>query len=491
LVPFTLLYSTQLTGQGQVVIQSTGTNASTNAFEVWNAIPSQMMIVRDDGNVGIGTPTPNFPLEVNGPISTTAVGFVFPDGTIQTTAAKPTPFSFVLTVAQSGGDYTTITAAINACISVPGPYLIRVMPGTYNENVTLLRGIYLKGAGKDVTIIQGSVSCNMGCTIDGFNIQGGIDCGGFSPTIINNAITNSASIGNSSTDGIIIMRTLPTSKPHPRIFNNDISGCAGNGIYCNLSFMAWISGNRIEYNNMHGILCDGSNPLITNNIIQENLLGGIKCYGTNPYKEDMTISNNKIISNNQFGISLSPNNTVPNSKHFKITINANTISNNGYTSGGSGIIIFENVEPKIIANDIFENEFGITINLDAFPSIIGNNINYNYEAGIDCYSSGGTNGTVFKPVIIDGNHIHSNCHAGAVSPAGIRVNNCSPIITHNDVVNNDDSNQPPTLPDIDYSSCSSSICPMISLNTYDIIFRGPTSAKGRYNVTSTGGAIAP
>ena len=48
------------------------------------------------------------------------------------------------------------------------------------------------------------------------------------------------------------------------------------------------------------------------------------------------------------------------------------------------------------------------------------------------------------------------------------------------------------LPDIDYTTCAASF-PVKNSNTYDIILRSaaPGSARGIYNSTSQGAAIAP
>lgn len=54
-----------------------------NGIDGWQ----KRVVIDNDGNMGIGTETPQSPLEVNGMIHSTASGFRFPDGTIQTTAA--------------------------------------------------------------------------------------------------------------------------------------------------------------------------------------------------------------------------------------------------------------------------------------------------------------------------------------------------------------------------------------------------------------------
>ena len=67
----------------------------------------------------------------------------------------------VLWVAKSGGDYTTVTAALNAIgTTVPAsdpthPYVIKVAPGTYVEpgGITMKDGVDLEGSGTDNTVI--------------------------------------------------------------------------------------------------------------------------------------------------------------------------------------------------------------------------------------------------------------------------------------------------------------------------------------------------
>ena len=67
-------------------------------------------------------------------------------------------FKNCLTVAKSGGQYSTITAALNAITDagVDNQYIILIYPGKYNESVTLKNYIHLIGLSKEVcTILSG------------------------------------------------------------------------------------------------------------------------------------------------------------------------------------------------------------------------------------------------------------------------------------------------------------------------------------------------
>ena len=93
------------TAQGAYVVISTTSTGS--------AVASERMRITSAGNVGIGTTSPGYTLDVAGQIRSSTGGFVFPDGTVQITAATGggggavnSVFGRTGAVVQQAGDYT-------------------------------------------------------------------------------------------------------------------------------------------------------------------------------------------------------------------------------------------------------------------------------------------------------------------------------------------------------------------------------------------------
>ena len=90
-------------------------------------------------------------------------------------AAFQQHYQNVRVVAKSGGDYTTLTAALNSITdaSSTNPYLIYVAPGVYNETVTMKAWVDIQGAGESLTKITaaGSSSASTGTVIGADNAE--------------------------------------------------------------------------------------------------------------------------------------------------------------------------------------------------------------------------------------------------------------------------------------------------------------------------------
>jgi len=441
------------TAQVDIQGSTSGSSGFTLITSNANTPPDTTVYIRDDGNVGIGTLTPGAKLDVNGLINAGA-GIQYPDGTIQTSALTAgVSYANVFTVATSGGDFTLVSLALAACTSpsASNRYLIRVMPGIYVEpgGVFCQSYVDLSGSGKNSAVINGTVFGADSCVIENFFIKQGIVCNGTSPFILHNIITRSDA---DNATGIFI------TDAEPWIKENEIQDCPGWGIY-NLATLestsfgeGWILANKIVRNGYGGIICENTSPTISNNIIDENENYGIYLIGVL-------------------------------NKPAEPTIDDNVVGHTSYTGGGRGIYMQGFAEPRIIANDIFLNECGIWIDANTQPSIIGNNINYNFEAGIRCYSNGAS-----KRPVISFNHLHSNAHNGGSQPAGVWIQDSNVILTQNNITQNDANLV--GLPDLDYSLCTTSY-PTISLNVYDNINRSTPPATGMYNATSGGIAITP
>jgi len=247
-----------------------------------------------------------------------------------------------VTVATSGGDYTTITAALAAITpSATDPYVIDVMPGTYVESlITMKNYVHLRGAGRQVTTIQApSTTDPVIMTPAGQN----------NITVSGLAIKNGRFAISVSTSTSIVVRDNDLRSNSYDIYINDggsveitgniISG-TGHGVYI-ASGSATITGNVIAgHTGGTGIVSNNalSSLNISNNIISQNLFG-ISILGV-----ASTINNNIITGNKFAGLEIQDSDTII----------GNTITGNGGVSGYAGIRLLSG-SPILSNNRITNN----------------------------------------------------------------------------------------------------------------------------------------
>jgi len=299
-------------------------------------------------------------------------------------------FGKTITVDDDGGaDYTRIQDAID---NSSGGDTIFVFSGTYYENIIIDKSINLEGEDRNSTIIEGNGSGDVvrlfadWVIISGFSIQ---NSGIYSfPDVVAGLYVHS----------------------NYNIFKNNIILNNSHGIAMFTSNNNICSNNSI-INNIMGIFIDDSlNNVIIDNIIKFNSRNGITAYWKSL---NHTIRNNKISNNNRYGITLSG--------LSKSIISENDIINNTW----KGIIISESDNNVIIDNNINNNSGGIYLYDTKTYSIKGNNINNNYNTGIeiDYYST--------NIDIIDNNIKYNGGH-GIESKLNSDKNN----ISSNDIIGN-------------------------------------------------------
>ena len=135
--------------------------------------------------------------------------------------ATTAPLEHVITVSPSGGDFTSIQAALDS-IPLPtvGRWLIRVGPGDYVERVTMRANVAIEGAGEGLTSVaqNGSVDADTGTVIGaddaelrhitvynhgGANAAIGVFCDGVEPSLAH--VTIQTNNGLQTTAGLYLL----------------------------------------------------------------------------------------------------------------------------------------------------------------------------------------------------------------------------------------------------------------------------------------------
>jgi parallel beta-helix repeat protein len=218
----------------------------------------------------------------------------------------------VIVVAKSGGDFATIQSAVNSISpTADNPYVIKVMPGTYIENIVMKSYTSLLGAGQETTLIQSNINDSAillsnisNAVISGFAIKGsnqgcGVNINNASNVVVkDNSITshdygvqlvNSPNVtitGNTITmntyRGIVLMGGYSSND---LIEGNTVSDNQV-GIELASTPSATVRGNTAQRNSQSGIFGAWCSPLIVNNVVTGNNTGQM------PWAGDITLGEN-------------------------------------------------------------------------------------------------------------------------------------------------------------------------------------------------------
>jgi pectin methylesterase-like acyl-CoA thioesterase len=272
----------------------------------------------------------------------------------------------VKVVAKSGGDFTTITAALNSIMdaSTSNRYLVWVAPGVYNERVTMKQYVDIEGAGELTTRITftgsatGTSATLVGANETELRFLTVENTGGnyVAYAIINSSasprlthVTASASGGTEASFGVYNYSSSPTMTD---VTASASGGTNSIGVYNSSSssptmtnVTARASGGTFNY----GVCNDSSSPAMTN--VTTSASGGTYSYGVYNSSSSPTMMNVSAIASGgtnsiglyNFASSATINNCVISGSNYGIDNFASSSSytvrvNNSQISGGTNTI---------------------------------------------------------------------------------------------------------------------------------------------------------
>lgn len=368
----------------------------------------------------------------------------------------------------TGLNYTTIQAAINANETEDGHRILVDGNFTYYEHVVVNKSISLFGHEGCTTIIDSS-GTGTAVTIT----KGNVDVTEF--TIQNSVRYSHAGIclknvSHCNITGNIVLNSyygihLDGSSGNT-ISGNRFEGC---GLYVSESYSNVVVGNSVNGEPL--VYLEDASDLVVNdagqvilvscnNISVENLNLPNTTIGVEMWKTNHTIITQNKIANNKCGIRLhgsSCNNTILGNTVAANNLDGislygsscnNTISGNNVTSNYYGINLYAaSYNNSVLGNNVTYNFYGIRLYASSNDTISENTVTKNHEYGISLYAS--LNNTVFGNSVTvnswDGIRLHSSS-GNSISKNTITTNHefgirfesssCNNTISGNDITNN-------------------------------------------------------
>lgn len=242
-----------------------------------------------------------------------------------------------LTVCPSGCQFSKIQDAINA--AQPGD-TIEIKAGTYEENLTINKGLKLIGEDRDKVTIKGATAGKPGIAISG-DIEVTLEGLTVAETIL-------ASPKNFQEDGVRVTRSVKLTVKQARLFKNGDSG-----LELRDRSQATVTDSEFIGNGNNGIgLFDAAQIIVTNSKILQNGSGladnfnnGLSAVGRNK----VTLQESVISGNTNEGVFLG--------EETEATLIKNQITQNKM----NGVIVLDAVTVELKENQIRENNFwGVT-----------------------------------------------------------------------------------------------------------------------------------
>jgi hypothetical protein len=156
----------------RLVVQGSGTTSSTTALNVTNSTPTSLLFVRDDGNVGIGTSSPLYPVVIanRGPSGTPqrslAIGNTATNGTFMYlgSSASTSGYNLIQSVTTEGtaygnlvlqpeaGDVGIATTSPQAKLHVAGTVRIDSTSSEPNQINASIDTVYTNGSSDNIAM---------------------------------------------------------------------------------------------------------------------------------------------------------------------------------------------------------------------------------------------------------------------------------------------------------------------------------------------------